>query len=148
MNPEYQTWIDAYLARVGDPRGTCKVACREMLVRFPELKRVPGHVYCTSGKHGHVWLETKSGDIIDPTASQFPEIFRYEPWKPGDEICVGFCISCGAEIWKPVTDLSEDNVDFQPCSEECFQKLKAEIERDGEIAVTERILRRAEGLVL
>lgn len=140
MKPEYQAWVDSYLARVVDPRGKCKGACKEMLGVFPDLRRVPGHVHCSSGKWGHVWLTTESGEIIDPTASQYDGIFRYEPWKPGDEICVGRCLVCGVELWRSVDDLEADNSFYGPCSDACFLKLKEDIENKGEEAVLEAAL--------
>ncbi len=140
MNPEYQAWIDAYLTRIGDPRGKCKDACKEMLAAFPELRQVPGHVHSSSGKWGHTWLETESGEILDPTASQYEGISRYEPWKPGEEICVGRCLVCGVDLWRPVERLDDDNAFYGPCSTACFLKLKEEIEEKGEEAVLEAAL--------
>ena len=104
MKPEYQRWITEYLVRIGgEPLGKCQEACKEMVTAFPELKKIRGHVHCPWGKRAHVWLEDTEGKIVDPTSSQFPYIFKYEVWKPGDEVRVGKCMNCGNEIWKSVS---------------------------------------------
>jgi hypothetical protein len=72
---------------------------------FPELQEVRGHVTTAWGKDGHVWLVDPDGAIVDPTAGQYPYVAAYDPWKPGDEVCVGKCMNCGCQIWEAVQSL-------------------------------------------
>ena len=144
MRPEYQKWIDEYLARVEYPLGRCHEACSEMVLVFPELKKISGHVHCSWGKRAHFWLEADTGEVVDPTASQFPVIFGYEVWKPGDKVRVGKCMNCGEEIWKPVYDLTKDHSYYGPCSEECFLALKSDLETNGQEAVLDQAIKRVE----
>ena len=129
MKLEYQKWIDEYLTRIEYPLGKCREACKEMVKAFPELKEIRGHVHCQWGKRAHLWLETDCGEIIDPTASQFPSIYQYEVWKPGDRVRVGKCMNCGEEIWRAVDNLDEDHSYYGPCSEECFRDLKNDLKQ-------------------
>lgn len=99
----YDDWIAAYHERLGGgfkTLGRCQQASREMKAAFPELEIVKGHVHCPEpwGKRGHWWLVDPEGNIVDPTAAQFPLIFEYEPYREGDEIRVGTCMDCGEAL--------------------------------------------------
>ena len=109
MMEKYAAWIAAYLVeKNGMVYAGCKPAVEAMVKAFPELKAVPGHVWVPAwGKRGHWWCATEDGEILDPTASQFPGISAYEPWKPGDEVRVGKCMNCGDELWAPIQRLEE-----------------------------------------
>lgn len=97
-----------------------------MLSEFPELILVAGHIYdARYGKQAHWWLKTVDGDIIDPTASQFPLISHYEEWKPGDEVRVGKCMNCGITIWRKVTSLNGPI--YSCCSDECGQQVLTDL---------------------
>lgn len=128
MEP-YSHWIEAYVAREKHVLGQCMKASEEMQKVFPELELVRGHVYVPGwGKRGHVWLQTKEGAIVDPTASQFPEILEYEPWRPGDEVLVGKCMECGDEIWAEVNDLGEPGHARSFCDTNCESAFTASFE--------------------
>jgi hypothetical protein len=102
----YSEWIAEYSRRNnGVTLGRCREACSEMREFYPELREVRGHVFCQWGQRGHVWLVDESGNIVDPTASQFPEIWRYEEWKLGGSVRVGRCRECGDGIWMAVQSL-------------------------------------------
>ena len=108
---KYQKWIKDYV-RNNPVYGQCEVACDAMKLEFPELELIRGHYYCAVwGVREHWWLLTSSGDIIDPTASQFPSggIGYYEPWDEDAEEPTGMCPNCGGYCygWRSL------------CSEEC-----------------------------
>lgn len=125
----YSAWIADYIKRHnGSAYGLCKEATEEMVAAFPELRRVAGHVFCLWGQRSHFWCVTESGEIVDPTASQFGAVGSYEEWKPGAEVCVGKCMECGSEIWEPVESLDEVR-EKRVCSEVCSRSLEAEYGR-------------------
>jgi hypothetical protein len=123
----YSAWIKAYVLRQNDALlGKCRPACEEMLLTFPELKIVRGHVYDAYwGKRGHFWLVTEDAKIIDPTRGQFPaRSIQYEAWNPDVPVRVGKCQECGTEIFKCVETLNEKPKVESVCSAECEQKLR------------------------
>lgn len=128
MLPAYQTWIKNYLARHnGAVLGRCRDATEEMQRDFPELRIRKGHIYDLSwGQRGHWWLETSDGEIVDPTASQFPALMEYEEWKPGRPVRVGKCMNCGKDIWEKVETLDEEPRRRSSCSHECETELLRE----------------------
>ena len=108
MRAEHQRWIDDYVKRTPHILGRCAEAVQEMSAVFPELTIVKGHVWCRWGKRGHWWLTDTTGELVDPTVSQFGGMpLTYEPWCEGDEVCVGTCMECGGEIWEGVRSLDE-----------------------------------------
>jgi hypothetical protein len=132
----YAEWIEDYKTRIGDAiLGTCQKAVDEMAAVFPELTKVSGHVYCPHpwGKRAHWWCTDPDGNIVDPTASQFPGIFEYEPWVPGTEVRVGKCMNCGEDIWQAVESLEEaEKVSGQCiCSDACEREYRAYLNNPG-----------------
>jgi hypothetical protein len=70
---------------------------------FPELTLVYGNYYCPIwGKRWHQWLVTADGEIVDPTAHQFPSngTGEYVARLP-EELPVGKCANCGEEYYEP-----------------------------------------------
>ena len=115
MNEEYSKWIDNYLA-TNNPFGKCDSATDEMIKQFPELRKVRGHYYCHLwGQRGHWWLVCPDGNIVDPTAQQFPSIGFgvYEEWQEGEKEPTGICMQCGGYCF-------DGNA---ACSAECERKL-------------------------
>lgn len=129
----YQEYIENLIERKyrGEPHrmlGQCEVEAKEMARVFPELTIVPGHTYVefSTGprKRAHWWLITQTGEIVDPTAGQYSSpIIRYEPYEDGDEVRLGKCMNCGAEIWGPPV-LGRQDI----CSDECGRDLAAYLE--------------------
>lgn len=122
----YRQWIEDYVERQnGVLLGKCSAACKEMILIFPELKIVRGHVYDTYwGKRSHFWLESRDAKIIDPTRDQFPaRSIQYEAWDPSVPVKVGKCMECGTEIFKCVETLDEKPLNESVCSEECQTRL-------------------------
>jgi hypothetical protein len=119
---EYEDWIRAYkIEHNWNVRGLCSIATTRMAEAFPELTRVPGWCYHSTGSDEHWWLAAPDGTIIDPTASQFTGLLRYEPFKPGDEVRVGRCMNCGIGIYEAVDALSGPR--RTSCSDECERAL-------------------------
>ena len=109
--------------------GRCRYFAERMARVFPELVIVRGHAWVPGwGKRGHCWLTAPGGAIVEPTASQFPGIAAYEPWQPGDEVMVGCCMDCGAEIWIAVQSLDEPAPRPTFCSEACEEATRRYLE--------------------
>lgn len=98
----YTRWIERF-KQENDVQGACLGATHSMNRKFPELAIVRGHVFVyddideTTYKYPHWWLITESGEIVDPTESQFPNIMEYQLW---DETAnpkepTGKCPNCG-----------------------------------------------------
>lgn len=104
----YEEYIKAYRARTNFVFGKCQEASKEMKEAFPELTIVRGHITDAYwGVRGHWWLIDLDGNIVDPTASQFPALLEYIAWKPGDPILVGACMECGNSRYRKVANLDE-----------------------------------------
>lgn len=114
----YRKWVKAWLAK-NNEFGACARAVGEMIAAFPELKLVRGHVMCDWGKRAHHWAVAPNGKIIDPTKSQFNAVFSYEPWESGDEVQIGSCMDCGAEIWVNVDTLDVSPLRQEFCDDDC-----------------------------
>lgn len=125
----HQEWIEDWLSK-NHALGRCEEASKEMAAAFDDLTIVKGHVYCAWGKRGHWWLTTSDGTIVDPTASQFVALFSYEIWKPGDEIRIGKCMNCGAEIWESVQSIDRD-YRKELCGEFCAREFEEYMNGDG-----------------
>lgn len=92
---DYDVWI---AKNVDNPLGACACVTQEMKAAFPELRRVRGHYLChTWGLRAHWWMETPSGEVIDPTAGQFPSrgLGEYTELAPDAEEPIGRCMNCG-----------------------------------------------------
>jgi hypothetical protein len=90
----YPTSDSAYLQ--------CEEATKRMVKAFPELTRVRGlaHVEEPFGlpptRTPHWWLKTKSGEVVDPTAHQYPtRILKYEESDETQGPPTGKCPNCG-----------------------------------------------------
>ena len=95
----YEEWM----ADVGHPEGRCEEVTLQMQEVFPELERVRGHYHCWEwGKREHWWLTDPDGEILDPTALQFPSFGagEYEPWNEGDPEPRGKCLNCGKYVYE------------------------------------------------
>ncbi len=100
MDECYSMWVKR---NVGEIYGKCAEITRAMAGAFPELTRVRGHYYCPSwGERSHWWLVGADGQVVDPTAGQFPSKGRghYEPWGEGNEEPTGMCPNCGEHCYK------------------------------------------------
>lgn len=84
--------------------GQCVEATVAMVAAFPELRRVRGHVFLmgASSVPTHHQCVAPDGAIVDPTASQFPNLVAYDEWVEGDEEPVGKCCNCGEYIYPSI----------------------------------------------
>lgn len=69
---EYAAWIEAYLEQGHAIVGECRTVAIAMREAFPELELRGGFVQRPLGRDLHYWLRAPSGEIVDPTAAQFP----------------------------------------------------------------------------
>ncbi len=95
MKPQYADWI---AANVKETLGRCAEATLAMSAAFPELTRVRGHYQCwVWGERQHWWLVDPNGEIVDPTANQFPSKGGgvYIPWDESQPEPTGVCPNCG-----------------------------------------------------
>lgn len=77
-------------------RGKCREMATQLVEQSPGLTLVRGHYYCPVwGKQPHWWCQTLGGEIVDPSASQFPSLGSgaYEPFDGTFE-----CENCGADV--------------------------------------------------
>ena len=78
--------------------GKCERVCKAMLETFPDLTLIRGHYWDYEwGRRQHWWLSDRNGNVIDPTAMQFPSkgTGTYEPWDEGSPEPTGKCMQCG-----------------------------------------------------
>lgn len=106
-NPDHTRWIAENVTEV---YGTCADVTAEMAIVFPDLKRVRGHYYCPIwGERDHWWLVAGDGQIVDPTAAQFPSggLGVYVEWEDGAAEPTGMCPQCGGPVYDGGTCCSE-----------------------------------------
>lgn len=131
MSEAHDVWITAFvLEHEHKVMGRCREAVVLMKQAFPELLVSRGHVSTIWGMRAHWWLLTPEGEVVDPTASQYPGIFEYLPWEPGDEVQVGKCMNCGEEIWEPTDSLDGPPPQKSICSPKCNDEMMEYL--DGE----------------
>ena len=78
--------------------GHCQSYTLRMKDEFPELEVQIGWYHDSPwGLRGHWWLVSSDGEIVDPTARQFPSkgTGRYEFVKEADRP-IGKCANCGS----------------------------------------------------
>ena len=97
-NKKYQNYINDLNITYEKAYGNCKKVCEKMNKQFPELILTRGHYYCAVwGERMHWWLQTTEGEIIDPTATQFPTKGHgvYDQWDETQKEPTGKCPNCG-----------------------------------------------------
>lgn len=90
--------------------GNCKGATALMVEAFPDLRRARGHYYCPAwGPREHWWCVREDGEIVDPTAGQFPSKGHghYEEWDSSQPEPTGKCPECGAYAYDGNTFCSD-----------------------------------------
>ena len=116
------TYLDWIKANVKETYGMCDSVTQAMAAAFPELERIRGHYHCHIwGERAHWWLVTDGGEIVDPTAEQFPSkgTGTYTPWAEGASEPTGICMNCGDYVY--------DGECF--CSERCKSLVMADLHR-------------------
>lgn len=96
MNKKYFDWIKNY-SKNNNIEGKCAEVTNLMMMKFPELKRIRGHIKCVvdNNLHSHWWLIDKNNNIIDPTEKQFIIITEYLPHDESAPEPTGKCPNCG-----------------------------------------------------
>lgn len=120
---KYRKWIEEYSSsNAGKIRGLCFSASQKMVQEFPELKQERGYaivpnVVCGDWSEPHWWCVAPDGQIYDPTASQFVDIIRYEPYSEEvhGPLPTGKCYDCGTLLY--------DSKNF--CDERCEASTRA-----------------------
>lgn len=105
-------------------RGKCYEACLALQKVLPDLELVRGWYNTPTWDRDscqHWWLKTPQGDIVDPTALQFPNPNVKEWYEEFDGVI--YCSECGEEI--EYTD--EEEIIFMGnypvCSDKCARSL-------------------------
>lgn len=113
MSSRYTAWIRTHVPSPEYAFGNCLTVTKKMQEAFPELTTVYGNYYCLVwGKRWHQWLVTPAGEIVDPTAQQFPSRGTGEyVARTQNELPVGKCANCGEEYY--------EHYDGTVCSERC-----------------------------
>lgn len=115
MDQKYQDWIDRKLAGA-DPFTQCAEWTEEMQAAFPELKRVRGQVFLSNlWERDHWWLTTPTGEVVDPTVSQFKQeyysggatVLWYQERDENEPEPTGMCPNCGGMCYDGGTCCSD-----------------------------------------
>lgn len=122
---EYARWIELHYPTPQSALKQCEPAVHAMILYFPELTIVKGQAVVEephgfpSTKTDHWWCITAKGEVIDPTAHQYPtRIIRYEPLDESRVEPTGKCPNCGCFSYGGSTC----------CSEKCSKEYKKYIE--------------------
>lgn len=127
MPNKYDAWIKANYPTMESALGKCHQGVKAMKEQFPELEVTNGFVhFVTHQKRAHWWLKDAQGNIVDPTAIQYPE-YMGEPITEYEEIDDSHdarkypsvkCPNCGEYYYqKPET------ANCSPCcTSSCYQE--------------------------
>lgn len=99
MNPK-QWVVENGPCTPTEAQGKCQEYVERMKEAFPNLTVRAGFYYdAVWGARQHWWLETDSGEIVDPTAIQFPGGAGADPshyeFVPEEDRPIGVCANCG-----------------------------------------------------
>jgi hypothetical protein len=98
----YFNWINNKYPTPEKARKQCLEATLDMVYDFPELRRLRGHILVEEPfdlpptKTTHWWCVDPDGNIVDPTAHQYPtRIIDYLPLDESKGEPTGKCPNCG-----------------------------------------------------
>lgn len=105
----YDAWIRTHVPE--DPTGMCSDVTKQMIIEFPELRRVRGHVRWPGETRPwpHWWCIAPDGCIVDPTAAQFPPQMIYMAHDEREPEPTGKCPECGDYTYHSNTFCSDDH---------------------------------------
>lgn len=122
MLETYHNWIKCNVPE--QCVGICETITKRMMEEFPELIRVRGHVILLfrpdCDPYSHWWLKTATGEVVDPTRSQFPGKIVYDEWDESEPEPIGKCLNCGGYCY---ADSDYSNKDL--CSTKCEKEYMA-----------------------
>ena len=128
MKEKYAEWIELHYPTPQSALKQCEPAVHAMILNFPELTIVRGqavveepHGFIPTKTH-HWWCINPEGEVIDPTAHQYPKrILSYEPLDESKRDPTGKCPNCGC--------ISYASTCLTPlCSEKCSKEYKKYLE--------------------
>jgi tetratricopeptide (TPR) repeat protein len=98
MQKKYSNWIEKY-RKMNKISNKCRDVTEKMVAEFPELTRKRGIIHLLNTEENetrpHWWCVDPDGEIIDPTASQYPFVLEYEEWDENHGEPTGKCLCCG-----------------------------------------------------
>lgn len=95
-------------------RGKCKEMSEALVKADPSLRLIRGYYYCPFwGEQAHWWTVDKDGNVIDPTARQFPSMGEGEYVEFDGTV---YCAECGKDMQEKEARF-ESNYAF--CSVSC-----------------------------
>lgn len=109
MKREYSNWIKTNVNQETHGYGECHEVSHAMAAVFTELTVKKGFYHCHSwGRRTHWWLVDEDGQIVDPTARQFPSAGRGDYQAISDDelpelVPTGRCMDCGDDVYKGAT---------------------------------------------
>jgi hypothetical protein len=112
MPEAYAQWIDENYPTQVAAFGACHEATDRMVAAFPELRQVRGYyVDRRWGEREHWWCVDPAGQVVDPTARQFPSrgYGEYVELDPTARQPTGKCPECGGYAFDGETFCSEDH---------------------------------------
>ncbi len=112
MRADYRQWIDTHYPSQASAFGSCKEASAAMVAVFPELRQVNGHYFDPRwGEREHWWCVAADGEIVDPTARQFPSrgFGPYVELDPNAKVPSGMCPECGGYAYDGETFCCESH---------------------------------------
>lgn len=118
MKTEYAEWIAREVPDHAAAYGNCAEVTARMVEAFPDLRRVSGFYHCWAwGRRQHFWCVTNVGEVVDPTARQFPSAGAgdYQEVTNPSEVPTGVCMDCGADVYEGATF----------CDDECERRTRA-----------------------
>lgn len=117
MEDFYRKWINDKVPTADAAYAKCAEITLAMAEEFLELDRVRGIYHCPIwGKRTHWWLKDEDGNVVDPTAKQFPSggIGEYQEITNDEECPTGRCPNCGEMTYKFET----------VCSAKCYEEFR------------------------
>ncbi len=97
----FGSWIAERYPTAESAKLQCAEATAAMVEAFPQLRRVRGQAMVGIDFRPHWWCVTPDGEIIDPTAHQWPALpVFYEALPEDAEEPRGKCIYCGELLFQ------------------------------------------------
>lgn len=116
---KYVEWMTEHYPTAESAYGQCQKAVQGMILAFPELREAKGHALTAWGRRQHFWCLTEDGEVVDPTAIQYPTgVWEYEEATEETLVRVGPCVYCGVDIMMPLKDARQSQK--MTCSDQCY----------------------------
>jgi len=106
LQPLVRLWISEHYPTPESANLKCAEATLAMCAAFPELIRIRGSAMVGIDLRPHWWCETPNGEVIDPTAHQWPGGVVFYERLQSEEECHGKCLDCGELLFRSLGDTS------------------------------------------